>query len=91
MLKTYIKTNLANNFIWPLKSFIEAFIFFVKKLNNSLQLFLNYWGFDNFIINNQYPSLFMNKLLTQVSQIKQLTQLDLINAYHKMKIIEDDK
>ena len=28
MLKTYIKTNLANGFIWPLKSPIDAPILF---------------------------------------------------------------
>ena len=28
-LKIYIETNLANNFIWPLKLLASAFIFFV--------------------------------------------------------------
>ena len=29
ILKTYIKTNLANSFIWPLKSLIGALILFI--------------------------------------------------------------
>ena len=50
MLKTYIKTNLANSFIWPLKSPTDAFIFFVRKLNGSFCLYVNYWGLNNLTI-----------------------------------------
>ena len=41
-LKTYIKTNLANGFIWLSKSFTKAFIFFNKKPDRSLRLCINY-------------------------------------------------
>ena len=37
-LKTYIKTNLANGFIWSSKSPAGAFIFFVGKPDSSLRL-----------------------------------------------------
>ena len=40
-LKTYIKTNLVQNFIWPLKSPIGVLILFVHKLDGSLQLCIN--------------------------------------------------
>lgn len=36
ILKTYIKTNLANNFIKPFKFPINASILFIWKINNSL-------------------------------------------------------
>lgn len=36
LLKTYIKTNLANSFIYFLKSLANAFIFFLQKPNNNL-------------------------------------------------------
>ena len=42
ILKTYIKNNLANGFIKPLKSPVEALIFFNKKSNKSLRLYINY-------------------------------------------------
>ena len=41
-LKTYIKTNLANGFIWPSKSSASAPIFFVRKLYSSFRLCVNY-------------------------------------------------
>lgn len=38
ILKIYIKTNLVNSFIQTSKSLANAFIFFVQKLDSSLQL-----------------------------------------------------
>ena len=43
-LKTYIETNLANSFIWPLKSPASAPIVFVCKANGSLRLCVDYQG-----------------------------------------------
>ena len=40
--KTYIKTNLTNGFIQPLKSPTSAFILFVHKPDDSLHLCVNY-------------------------------------------------
>lgn len=46
-LKTYIKINLTNCFIWSSKSPAEAFILFVRKLNSSLRLYVNYCNLNN--------------------------------------------
>ena len=40
--KTYIKTNLVNGFIQPSKSPANALIFFFRKPNSSLKLYVNY-------------------------------------------------
>ena len=42
ILKTYIKTNLANSFIWLFKSPIEASILFDRKLDRSFYLCIDY-------------------------------------------------
>ncbi len=41
-LKAYIENNLANNFIKPFKSPTRVSIFFNKKLNRSLRLYVDY-------------------------------------------------
>ena len=41
-LKTYIKTNLANDFIWPSKSPAGTPILFVGKPDSSLRLYVDY-------------------------------------------------
>ena len=51
-LKTYIKINLANGFIRPSKSPVRVPILFNKKLDRSLRLFVDYWGFNNITIKN---------------------------------------
>ena len=42
MLKTYIKTNLANGFIRPSQLLARASILFIKKKIGSFQLYVNY-------------------------------------------------
>ena len=42
ILKIYIKTNLANDFIRLFKFLAKASIFFYKKLNRSLCFYVNY-------------------------------------------------
>ena len=54
ILKAYIKNNLANGFIRPSKSPAGAPIYFDKKLDNSLRLFVDYQGLNNLIIKNRY-------------------------------------
>ena len=51
-LKTYIKTNLAASFIWPSKSPARILIFFDRKPNKSLRLYINYWSLNNITIKN---------------------------------------
>ena len=41
-LKTYIKTNLANSFLYSLKSSADTSILFNKKLDGSFRLCVNY-------------------------------------------------
>ena len=62
-LKTYIKTNLANNFIRPSKSPAGASILLDRKLDGSLRLCVNYWGLNNLTIKNQYPLSSMSESL----------------------------
>lgn len=50
--KTYIKINLTNNFIQLFKSFIEVFIFFVKKFDNNFYLYKSYYSLNNLVLKN---------------------------------------
>ena len=90
-LKTYIKTNLANGFIQPLKFLDGTPILFVYKPNGSLRLCVNYRGLNNLTIKNRYLLLLIGESLDWLSQAKRFTQLDLTNAYHWMRIKEGNK
>ena len=51
-LRTYIKTNLASGFIRSFTSPNGASILFDRKLDGSLRLYIDYWGFNNITIKN---------------------------------------
>ena len=90
-LKIYIKTNLVNGFIWPFKSPTGAPILFDKKPDRSLRLCVNYWALNNIIIKNQYPLLLIGELLDWLGQARRFIQLNLTNAYYRMRICESDE
>ena len=52
MLKTYIKTNLANGFICFSKSLTGVSNLFDQKPNRNFCLYMDYRGFNNIIIKN---------------------------------------
>ena len=87
-LKAYIKTNLANEFIKPSKSPAGAPILFDRKSNGSLQLCVDYQGLNNLTIKNRYPLPLIGESLERLGRAKQFTQLNLISAYHQMRIRE---
>ena len=91
MLKTYIKANLANSFIRPSKSSARAFILFDRKPDWNLHFCVDYWGLNNITIKNWYPLSLISELLNWLGQARRLIQLDLNNAYHWLRIYEDNK
>ena len=90
-LKIYIETNLANNFIRPSKSPAGAPILFHRKPDRSLRFCVDYWDLNNITIKNRYPLPLIAESLDQLGRVKQFTQLDLTNAYHRMRIHEGDE
>ena len=55
MLKTYIKINLANGFIWSSKSPAGALILFDWKPDRTFRLCMDYRGLNTITIKNRYP------------------------------------
>ena len=90
-LKTYIETNLANGFIRSSKSPVGALILFDRKPDRSLRLCVDYRGLNNITIKNQYPQLLLGEWLDRLGRVRRFIQLNLTNAYHRMKICEGDK
>ena len=90
-LKTYMKINLANDFIRPSKSSAGVLIFFNRKPDGSLRLCMDYQSLNNITIKNQYPLPLIGKSLDWLGRVKRFSQLDLTNAYYRMRICEDNE
>ena len=89
-LKTYIETHLKTGFIWPSKFLAGVLILFDKKPDNSLCLWVDYWGFNNLTIKNQYPLALLGESLVRLGQAKRFTQLDVTSIQHQRRIKEGD-
>ena len=90
-LKTYIQINLANGFIRPSKSPVGAPILFSRKKDGNLRLCVDYPGLNNLTIKNRYPFSLIGESLNRLGRAKRFTQLDLTNAYYRMRIREGDE
>ena len=71
ILKAYIENNMANGFIMPSKSPVKALIFFDKKPDGSLRLYMDYQGLNNLTIKNRYLLSLIGELLDWLSQVWQ--------------------
>ena len=85
-LKTYIKANLASGFIKPSKFPSSTPILFVWKKNGSFRLSIDYQGLNNLKIKNCYPLPLIGESFDCLCHVKHFTWLNLINAYHQMRI-----
>ena len=90
-LKAYIETNLANGFIRPFKSAAGALIVFDRKSDSFLWLCVDYQGLNNLTIKNRYLLLLTRESLDRLERADRFTQLNLINAYHRIRIREGDE
>ena len=63
IFKTYIKLNLANDFIWLSKSFASILILFICKPDGNIHLYIDYWNLNNLTIKNQYLLPLINESL----------------------------
>ena len=90
-LKIYIKTSLANGFIWASKLLASISILFLYKSNSSFWLCINYQRLNNITMKNWYPLPLIDKSLNWLCWAKQFTQLNLTSVYHQINIKKCDK
>ena len=64
---------------------------FIKKINNSLRLYIDYREFNKIIIKNNYSLSLFSKILKKFAYIKYFIKIDIRNAYYKIRIREKNK
>lgn len=78
-------------FIWQYKFFADASMFIDNKTDSNFCLYVDNQGLNNLTIKHWYPLQLIGKSLDRLGWAKQFTQLDLISAYHLMRIQEGDE
>ena len=57
---------------------------FVKKINNLLRFCVDYKGFNEIIIKNNYLLSLFSKILKRFAYVKHFIKINIRNAYYKI-------
>ena len=89
-LKILLQELLDKGYIKPSVSPWGAPVLFVKKMDGTLRLCIDYKQLNKVTIKNKYPLPRINHLFNQVGGDKIFSKLDLQSGYHYIKIKEED-
>src|SRR5260221_8380550 len=90
-LDAFLRENLANGRICPLKSPIGAPMFFVKKKEGSLHLVQDYQKLNEIMVKNSYLLPLVSDMLTRLCDAKWFTTLDLRWGFNNVQLKEWDE
>ena len=91
ILRDYLKKHLKKEFIVSLISSAEAYVIFVKKKNDELRLYMNYWKLNVIIKNNRHPLPLIEKALNRLIDVKKYIKLNIQHAYNLIRIKPGDE
>ena len=85
-------TDLLNKgFIRVSNSPAAALVLFIKKLGGGLRFYIDYRGLNKISRKDRYPLPRINETFERISRAKWFTKLDVIAAFHKIRIREGDE
>jgi hypothetical protein len=91
VLREYLESAMAKGWIQPSESPAGAPILFVPKSDGSLRLCVDYRGLNRVTKKNRYPLPLIPEILDRLVGAKVYTKLDLRDAYHRIRIAEEDR
>ena len=86
IIKTYIENMRQKDFIKYNSSSYVAPILIVKKLNENLQICVNYRIFNNVIIKNRNASSLLRDILARLCQVKIYNKFDIIVVFNEIRM-----
>ncbi|KAF8761562.1 hypothetical protein RHS01_00204 [Rhizoctonia solani] len=90
-LKQHIDEELATGKIHPSTSSASAPVMFVKKVDASLRLVVDYWKLNEVTHKNVYPLPRQDNLMAKLQNAKLFTKLDLCWGYNNVQIKEGNE
>ena len=87
----YIHEHLWKSFIWPSLSAAAAPVLLVKKPEGGLHFCVNYCALNTVTIKNWYPIPLINKILGKLAHAVCFTKLNIIAAFNRMRMKEEQK
>jgi hypothetical protein len=91
VLRKTLTELLDKNFIRVSSSSALAPILFVRKPRGGLRFYVNYRGLNTITRKDRYLLPLINETLRSLSKAKWFIKLDVITAFHKIRIKEGDE
>ena len=89
-IKKQIQELLNKGIIYPSTSPCGSPIVLVPKKDNTWCMSIDFHALNTITVNNRYPLPRIDDLIDQLSYARYFTNLDLINGYHQVRIVEED-
>lgn len=91
VLRKELTSYLDRGFIRVSRSSAAAPVLFVKKPGGGLRFCVDYRALNAITRKDRYPLPLIHETLNQIGQAKWFTKLDVIQAFHKIRIAEGDE
>ena len=89
-LKKQLQELLENGLIRPSSSPWGCLALFVKKMDKSLRMCVDYRPLNAMTVKNKYPLPRIDILFDQLAKAKVFSKIDLRSGYHQIKIRPED-
>ncbi len=87
----YLDSALEKKWIHSSSSSAEASVLFVKKLNESLHLYVNYHDLNEITVKNNYSLFLLSETLNRFAHARHFIKIDICNIYHRIWIRKNDE
>ncbi len=91
VIQDYLDSALKKKWIYLSSSSAEASVLFVKKLNESLCLCMNYHDLNKMTVKNNYSLSLLSEMLNHFTHTRHFIKIDICNIYHCIQICKSDE
>ncbi len=91
VIRDYLDSTLEKKWIHSSSSSAKASVLFVKKLNESLHLYVNYHDLNEITVKNNYSLSLLSETLNHFAHAKHFIKIDIHNVYHCIQICKSDE
>jgi len=91
VIQDYLDSALEKKWIHSSSSSAEASVLFVKKLNESFRLCMNYHDLNEITVKNNYSLFLLSDMLNRFVHTRHFIKIDICNIYHRIWIRKNDE
>ncbi len=91
VIRNYLDSALEKKWIRSSSSFAKASVLFIKKLNESLHLCVNYRDLNEITVKNNYSLSLLSETLNRFAHARHFIKIDICNVYHCIQICKSDE